>query len=227
MTTASMFSPDWYRVAALRLRLRPRAELHRRDLRGRLWYVVRDHQSGRYYRLSPAAYLLVCLLDGRRTIREAWELVGRRYGPEQPSQDEIILLLAQLHRADLLLGELPPDIGEVARRSVAHERQTALARLRNPLALRLPLFDPDRFLDADAAGGSPAHFGARSRALAGARAHRFCRGGGALGRADGGHRGQRVQRPRSRAGAARLSAGESGPRTGPCLRVQALRRRGA
>lgn len=146
MTTASMFSPDWYRVAGLRLRLRPRAELHRRDLRGRLWYVVRDHQSGRYYRLSPAAYLLVCLLDGRRTIREAWELVGRRYGPEQPSQDEIILLLAQLHRADLLLGELPPDIGEVARRSVAHDRQTALARLRNPLALRLPLFDPDRFL---------------------------------------------------------------------------------
>ena len=107
---------------------------------------MRDHQSGRYYRLSPAAYLLVCLLDGRRTIREAWELVGRRYGPEQPSQDEIILLLAQLHRADLLLGELPPDIGEVARRSLAHERQTTLARLRNPLALRLPLFDPDRFL---------------------------------------------------------------------------------
>ena len=88
-----MFSPDWYRVAALRLRLRPRADLHRRDLRGRLWYVVRDHQSGRYYRLSPAAYLLVRLLDGRRTIREAWELVGRRYGPEQPSQDEIIVLL--------------------------------------------------------------------------------------------------------------------------------------
>jgi putative peptide zinc metalloprotease protein len=148
--SGSLFSPDWYRVAGLRLRLRPRAALHRRVMRGEIWHLLRDHESGRYYRLSPAGRLLVCLLDGRRTVREAWEQVGRRYGAEQPSRDEAILLHAQLHRADLLMGEIPPDVGEVARRAEAHRRQSALSRLRNPLALRLPLFDPDRFLTATA-----------------------------------------------------------------------------
>ncbi|MGA3397594.1 MAG: hypothetical protein ABSC95_00135 [Acetobacteraceae bacterium] len=145
--SASLFSPDWYRVADLRPRLRPRAALHRREMRGRLWHLAQDHQSGRFYRLSPAAYLMVCLLDGRRTLREAWEMVGRRHGAAQPSQEETILLLAQLHRADLLLGELPPDIAEIARRGERMQRHALLMRLRNPLALRLPLFNPDRFLD--------------------------------------------------------------------------------
>src|SRR3984885_12044068 len=145
--SASLFSPDWYRVADLRPRLRPRAQLHRREMRGRLWHLAQDHQSGRFYRLSPAAYLMVCLLAARRTLREAWEMVGRRHAAAQPSQEETILLLAQLHRADLLLGELPPDIAEIARRGEHMQRHALLMRLRNPLALRLPLFNPDRFLD--------------------------------------------------------------------------------
>ncbi len=143
----SLFSADWYRVADLRLRLRPQAELHRREMRGRLWHLAHDKQSGRFYRLSPAAYLMVCLLDGRRSLREAWEMVGRRHGAAQPTQDETIQLLAQLHRADLLLGELPPDMAETARRGERQQRHALLMRLRNPLALRLPLFDPDRFLE--------------------------------------------------------------------------------
>jgi putative peptide zinc metalloprotease protein len=115
-------------------------------MRGRVWHLAHDQQSGRFYRLSPAAYLMICLLDGRRTLREAWEMVGRRHGADQPTQEETILLLAQLHRADLLVAELPPDIAEVARRGERVQRQALLMRLRNPLALRLPLFDPDRFL---------------------------------------------------------------------------------
>lgn len=144
--SASLFSADWYRVADLKPRLRPRAELHRREMRGQVWHLAQDHQSGRFYRLSPAAYLIVCLLDGRRTVREAWEATGRRHGADQPSQDETIQLLTQLHRADLLIGDLPPDIAEIARRGEKHQRHATLTRLRNPLALRVPLFDPDRLL---------------------------------------------------------------------------------
>jgi putative peptide zinc metalloprotease protein len=143
---SSLFSPDWYRVADLRPRLRSVAALHRRDMRGRVWHLAHDRQSGRFYRLSPAAYLMVCLLDGRRTLREAWEMVGRRHGADQPTQEDTILLLAQLHRADLLVAELPPDIAEIARRGSHQQRQAMLMRLRNPLALRLPLIDPDRIL---------------------------------------------------------------------------------
>lgn len=143
----SLFSPSWYRVADLRPRLRGHAQVHRQTFRGKLWYVLQDHQTGRFHRLSPAANLMLCLMDGRRTLAEIWERVAKRAGDEPPTQDETIRLLAQLHNADLLQGEIPPDIAEVAERSHDHARRSLVQRLRNPLALRLPLFDPDRLLD--------------------------------------------------------------------------------
>lgn len=144
----SLFDPSWYRVADLRLRLRGHAEIHRQKFRGEIWYVLQDHQTGRFHRLSPPANLLVSLLDGRRTLDEVWNLVGSRCGDDPPTQEETIRLLAQLHSSDLLQGEVPPDIEELSERSSKQARSDLMGRLRNPLALRFPLFDPDRFLEA-------------------------------------------------------------------------------
>ena len=144
----SLFDASWYRVADLRLRLRGHAEIHRQRFRGEIWYVLQDHQTGRFHRLSPSANLMVSLLDGRRTLDEVWNLVGSRCGDDPPTQEETIRLLAQLHSSDLLQGEVPPDIEELSERSSKQARSDLLSRLRNPLALRFPLFDPDRFLEA-------------------------------------------------------------------------------
>ena len=144
---ASLFSNSWYRVAELKPRLRTHAQMHRHTFRGQVWYVLQDHQSGRFFRVSPAANRMLCLMDGRRTLREIWDIAGERATDDPPTQDETIQLLAQLHAADLLQGELPPDIGEVAERSQQADRRRLIQRLRNPMSLRLPLFDPDRLLD--------------------------------------------------------------------------------
>ncbi len=77
-------------------------------------------------------------------------MVGRRLGEDHPTQDESINLMAQLHNADLLHGEVSPDMAELARRSAKQKTRSLLLRLRNPLALRFPLLDPDRFLTATA-----------------------------------------------------------------------------
>ena len=144
---ASLFSNSWYRVAELKPRLRAHAQIHRHTFRGQVWYVLQDHQTGRFFRVSPAANRMLCLMDGRRTLREIWDVAGERAADDPPTQDETIQLLAQLHAADLLQGELPPDVGEIANRSQQADRRRLLQRLRNPMALRLPLFDPDRLLD--------------------------------------------------------------------------------
>jgi putative peptide zinc metalloprotease protein len=144
---ASLFSNSWYRVAELKPRLRAHAQIHRQTFRGQVWYVLQDHQSGRFFRVSPAANRMLCLMDGRRTLREIWDIAGERAADDPPTQDETIQLLAQLHAADLLQGELPPDVGELAERSERADRRRLLQRLRNPMALRVPLFDPDRLLD--------------------------------------------------------------------------------
>lgn len=144
----SLFSPSWYRVAPLKLRLRSHAEIHRQRFRGEVWYVLQDHQTGRFHRLSPSANLMMSLMDGRRTIEEIWDLVGQKSDGDPPTQDETITLLSQLHGSDLLQGDMPPDFGELGERSSKQARRDLLGRLRNPLALRLPLWDPDRFLNA-------------------------------------------------------------------------------
>ena len=145
---SSLFSPSWYRVSPLKLRLRSHAEIHRQQFRGEVWYILQDHQTGRFHRLSPSANLMMSLMDGRRTIEDIWDLVGQKSGDDPPTQDETITLLSQLHSSDLLQGDLPPDFGELGERAEKQARRNLLSRIRNPLALRLPLFDPDHFLDA-------------------------------------------------------------------------------
>lgn len=143
----SLFSQSWYRVAALKPRLRSHAEIHRQRFRGDVWYILQDHQTGRFHRLSPAANLIVCLMDGRRSIQDIWEKVVARNEDDPPTQDETIRLISMLHGSDLLEGALPPDFTELLERSDSVARRSLIARLRNPLALRFPLFDPDAALD--------------------------------------------------------------------------------
>ena len=143
----SLFSTAWYRVADLRPRLRTHTAIHRQVFRGKIWYVLQDHQTGRFHRLSPIANLMLCLMDGRRTMRDIWEAAGRKSKDDPPTQDETIHLLAQLHSADLLQGEIPPDFEEMAERSEKATQRKLMQRLRSPLAMRVPLFDPDRILN--------------------------------------------------------------------------------
>lgn len=143
----SLFSNAWYRVADLKPRLRSHTAIHRQVFRGKIWYVLQDHQTGRFHRVSPIANLMICLMDGKRTIRDIWEAACRKASDDPPTQDETIHLLAQLHSADLLQGEIPPDFEEMAERSEKANQRKLIQRLRSPLALRLPLFDPNRLLD--------------------------------------------------------------------------------
>jgi putative peptide zinc metalloprotease protein len=146
--TQSVLAENWYRVATMRPRLRSHVQLHRQRHRGQLWYVMQDHQSGRFFRISPATNLMLCMMDGRRTTEAIWDLVGERYGAERPTQDEVVRLLIQLHQSDLLNAEFVPDMAELERRATRQRRRDLIARIRSPLALRFSLFDPERFLSA-------------------------------------------------------------------------------
>ena len=62
-----------------------------------------------------------------------------------PTQDEIIQLLGELHAADVMQSDIPPDTAELFQRQEKH-RARWKQRLTNPFALRFPLVDPDHFL---------------------------------------------------------------------------------
>jgi len=143
----TLFSPSWYRVANLKPRLRVHTQIHRHEYRGRVWFILQDHQGGRSHRFSPAAYRFVGLMDGKRTVDVLWETLNADAGDEAPTQDEVIRLLGQLHAADALICDVPPDTQELFRRFQRHERMKWKQRIWSPLALRFPLLDPERFLE--------------------------------------------------------------------------------
>ncbi|MEW6690987.1 MAG: hypothetical protein AB1452_18075, partial [Pseudomonadota bacterium] len=143
----TLLSPSWYRVAALKPRIRAHARILRQAYRGEVWFVLHDRAAERSHRFSPAAYQFIGLMDGERTVQQIWDAVCAQLGDAAPTQEEVIHLLGQLHAADALLCDVPPDSLEVFRRHQRHERMLWKRRLWTPLALRFPLFDPDRFLD--------------------------------------------------------------------------------
>ncbi len=142
----TLFSPSWYRVAALKPRIRAHARILRQAFRGQVWFVLQDQAAERTHRFSPAAHHFIGLMDGQRTVQELWDATSAHLGDAAPTQEEAIHLLGQLHAADALLCDVPPDSMEVFRRFERHQRMLWKRRLWTPLALRFPLFDPDRFL---------------------------------------------------------------------------------
>ena len=144
----SLFSQYWYRVATLQPRLRAHTQIHRHRYRGELWYVLQDHSTGQFHRFSPEAYLLIAMMDGERALEQIWEAACARLGDDMPTQDEVIGLLGQLHRADVLQADMPPDILSMHERARETRRKKLLMQLRSPLGIRIPLLDPERMLNA-------------------------------------------------------------------------------
>jgi putative peptide zinc metalloprotease protein len=140
------FSESWYRVANLRAKLRASAQISRQYYRGERWYVVRDPAGNQFHRLSDAAYRFVGLLDGSRTVAEAWDLAGGQLADDAPTQPEVIQILSHLFSANLIDADVTPDATVLLRRHKKQQQRKMQGRLMNVLFPRIPLWDPDRFL---------------------------------------------------------------------------------
>src|SRR6201985_3546209 len=110
------FSESWYRVADLRVKLRAGAQISRQYYRGDRWYVVRDPAGNQDHRLSDAAYRFVGLLDGSRTVEQAWDLAGGQLADDAPTQPEVIQILTHLYSANLIESDVTPDATVLLRR---------------------------------------------------------------------------------------------------------------
>jgi putative peptide zinc metalloprotease protein len=142
-----LYSPSWYRVAELRPRLRSHVRIHRHHYRGQRWYVLEDRVSRRMHRFNPVSHYVIGLMDGYRSVQEIWDSALTRFGDDAPTQDEMLRLLGQLHAADVLQSEVTPDVAEILRRAQRTAKRTWLQILMSPMAVKIPLFDPDRMLE--------------------------------------------------------------------------------
>jgi putative peptide zinc metalloprotease protein len=151
----TFFHPQWFRVASLKPRIRANARIHRHVYQGTTWHVLEDATTGRFHRFPPSINHLIGLLDGSRTVEEAWIAAAETLGDELPNQSEMVRLLAHLNNLGLLLGGDPVQTSEIEQRRRTLERAHWLQYLKSPLSVRIPLFDPDRLLHSLAAALAP------------------------------------------------------------------------
>jgi len=147
VSVASLFSPSWYRVAEVKPRLRSHVRIHKHYYRKQLWYVVQDSVTGKMHRFSPASYSLIGLMDGSHTLDAIWKQSGRLLGDDMPSQDDVVKLLSQLHQAGIIQGDVIPDVAELYKRNTRERREKFWAVIKSPLAVKIPLWDPEHFLN--------------------------------------------------------------------------------
>jgi len=141
------FSESWYRVSELTPQLLGAVHVYRQHFRGRKWYVLQDPASHQFFRLNDAAYYFIAMLDGRRSVRQVWLHCTERWGDAAPTQGEVIHLLGRLYASNLLQGDLAPDAQALFKRYQKQLWRKVRGVLANLLSIRVPLWNPDRFLD--------------------------------------------------------------------------------
>jgi putative peptide zinc metalloprotease protein len=90
---------------------------------------------------------MLAMMDGRRTLGEIWDELCSELAEDAPTQDELLALTTQLNQLDLLVTQGTPDAEHFSNRGAAVRRKSRLARFLNPLAIRVPIFDPDALLN--------------------------------------------------------------------------------
>ncbi len=142
-----LLSPHWYRVARLKPNLYRHVKIHRHDYRGLIWYLLEDTTSGRNHRFNPAAYQFIGLLNGEHTVEEIYTQISEQLGEFVPGQEDIIQLLGQLHAADLIRTDVMINTEELFERQLKQKQNKLKQRFSNPVAQKVPLWDPEDFLN--------------------------------------------------------------------------------
>jgi len=76
-----------------------------------------------------------------------WQMGMDTFGDAAPTQGEVVDLLTRLYTANLLQGDVAPDAEALFKRRRSKMWREVKGVLRNFLFIRIPLWDPDRFLE--------------------------------------------------------------------------------
>jgi len=137
---------DWDAIAPLRLRLHQHILVHPQSYRGERWYVLRDSASGRFLRFNAPAWTIIGRLDGVQSMGEIHQAALEEQADASLDKVDVVNIVTQLMALDALAGGMSGDTRAQLRKKRDAARARFIARFANPLALRLPLFDPDALL---------------------------------------------------------------------------------
>ena len=115
---------------------------------GDQWYwVLKDPLRNELFRLRADQYAIHQLLDGRRSLEEIRTRLASEFRDLSVTLSQLQELVIDLFRKGLVCSTRPGQAAPIARRQRESRRRRLLGALRSPLFIRLPGWDPQRFLD--------------------------------------------------------------------------------
>lgn len=145
--SGAAFSDAWHRIAGARVGLLPTVQVKKQSYRAQTWYVLQDAFSQKFFRVTPVAWNFLARLSPRRSVDETWREHVRDFPDEAPGQEEVAQLLSQLNLANLLYFRNQADSAAIHQRDQTRRRKETRAKWMAFLYVRIPLVDPDAWLD--------------------------------------------------------------------------------
>ncbi|MGN7614622.1 peptidase M50, partial [Magnetococcales bacterium HHB-1] len=108
---------------------------------------VQDPFNNQFFRIRPEAYRFVARLKRDQTVEEVWEACIKESPDDAPGQEEVIQLLSQLYFANLLYYSSSPETDKLFERYKKRKKKEVQSKLVSFMFLRIPLIDPDAFLN--------------------------------------------------------------------------------
>ncbi len=109
-------------------------------------WVVKDPVSLRYFTLAPHEFAILQWLDGSTSIHDICREFAGAFPPQRITPQQLQLFFANLYENGLIIADAP-DQGSVLLENLGRQqRRERWQTVLNWLAIRLPLFDPDRLL---------------------------------------------------------------------------------
>ena len=112
-------------------------------------YIVQNRFDGQHFRMSAAAYDIVGRFDGSQTVDQIWRSALERLGDWVPTQKEILTCFPSSTSWVSPIGRVP-EFGSQREQEKKRSRQLLKSKLKSPLGIKIPLWDPNRFLDRTA-----------------------------------------------------------------------------
>jgi putative peptide zinc metalloprotease protein len=109
------------------------------------WYLIEDEIQGRFFRVGLAEYTVLSLLNGQRKLSEAIAIASSRLGKDALTSHDAAQLSRWVIQSELANTDASKSFTRVLQRN---EKEASRLRLNylNPIAVRIPLCNPDKLL---------------------------------------------------------------------------------
>ena len=137
----------WAQLADFKPQLQGHIQISQQMFRGEQWYLLKDSARGQFSRFNAATYRLITAMDGSQSCAQILSLLQSQPNNEAGTQENIILLVQRLNALNLLKKSAQNESSQLAQQAKAEKRKKTLQKITNPLAIKLPLLDPDAVLE--------------------------------------------------------------------------------